>query len=438
MTGDFAVSANTCGATLPAQTACTLSITFGPTGSGPRTGVLTVNSGNISQTALLSGTGIAPATDALSPASLTFSAQQVGTVSGTQAVTLTNSGDATLAGVAVSVTGPFTVTNNCGATLSGHASCGIAVAYLPTSVGPQSGVLTVTDAPRTQTVALSGTGTPPPSAFAAPSTIDFGGYALNGTSPAQSVSVTNNGQTTLTGLTVTMSGSFVLATNTCGDTLAPGASCQLGIAFTPKQIGGTTGQVVVASPALPQSLTVNMTGKGEDFEISIMGSASAVLTSGQAASFQVQVTPVGASTGTLAMSCAGAPVNAVCTVNPVSVTVPTGATGSAMVTINTGVSATAGAHGPTLPWKPLAALALLLPVLFVPRRGRRFCAVALIAMALALLPTACGVHASAGAGGTGTGGTGTGTATPPGTYPITISGAFPGATRTATVTLIVQ
>jgi hypothetical protein len=54
------------------------------------------------------------------------------------------------------------------------------------------------------------------------------------------------------------------------------------------------------------------------------------------------------------------------------------------------------------------------------------------------MPAACGVHASAGLGGGGTGTGGSGTGTPPGMYSITITGAFPGATRTATVTLIVQ
>jgi Abnormal spindle-like microcephaly-assoc'd, ASPM-SPD-2-Hydin len=58
-TGDFAVSANTCGTTLASDTKCTISVTFTPTKTGTRTGQLTVNdsASNSPQTASLSGTG---------------------------------------------------------------------------------------------------------------------------------------------------------------------------------------------------------------------------------------------------------------------------------------------------------------------------------------------------------------------------------------------
>ena len=40
--GDFALTANTCGTSLPTQTGCTVSIVFRPTASGVRTAALTV------------------------------------------------------------------------------------------------------------------------------------------------------------------------------------------------------------------------------------------------------------------------------------------------------------------------------------------------------------------------------------------------------------
>jgi hypothetical protein len=59
ITGDFAVSATTCGGSLAAKGKCTISVTFTPTETGTRIGQLQVNdnASNSPQTANLSGTG---------------------------------------------------------------------------------------------------------------------------------------------------------------------------------------------------------------------------------------------------------------------------------------------------------------------------------------------------------------------------------------------
>jgi hypothetical protein len=58
-TGDFAVSATTCGTSLDANKTCTISVEFKPTATGTRTGELKVSdsANNSPQTASLSGTG---------------------------------------------------------------------------------------------------------------------------------------------------------------------------------------------------------------------------------------------------------------------------------------------------------------------------------------------------------------------------------------------
>jgi len=58
-TGDFAVSATTCGASLAAKSKCTISVTFTPTQIGSRTGQLVANdsANNSPQTSNLTGTG---------------------------------------------------------------------------------------------------------------------------------------------------------------------------------------------------------------------------------------------------------------------------------------------------------------------------------------------------------------------------------------------
>ncbi len=104
VTGDFAIGQSTCGATLAAQTGCSVSIVFKPTASGVRSGLLSVTDSAGTQTAQLSGTGQSPATDTASPGSLSFGQQQVGTTSPAQQVTVANAGDVPLQMVSASVT----------------------------------------------------------------------------------------------------------------------------------------------------------------------------------------------------------------------------------------------------------------------------------------------------------------------------------------------
>ena len=77
VSGDFSISANTCANSLAGDYGCTVGIVFSPTASGTRSGTLTVTDSVGTQTAPLTGTGQNPATDALSPSTLTFATQQV-------------------------------------------------------------------------------------------------------------------------------------------------------------------------------------------------------------------------------------------------------------------------------------------------------------------------------------------------------------------------
>ncbi len=157
--GDFMISANTCAVTLAANTGCTVAIVFAPTASGSRTGTFTITSGSDTLTASLIGSGVLPATDALGPASLAFAPQQLGTSSTAQHVTLTNTGDVALTLISAQIaSGDFVAVNSCGNSLAAHSSCSVDVIFQPKSVGPATGVLTVSDEYRSQSVALSGTG----------------------------------------------------------------------------------------------------------------------------------------------------------------------------------------------------------------------------------------------------------------------------------------
>ncbi|HLQ52571.1 MAG TPA: choice-of-anchor D domain-containing protein, partial [Terriglobales bacterium] len=105
-----------------------------------------------------SGTISAYAT--LTPASLPFGNQNVGTSSAPQVATLTNNGPGTVNISGISISGDFAQTNNCGSSLAPGSSCVINISFTPTVSGPRAGTLTVSDdaAIAPQTVALSGLG----------------------------------------------------------------------------------------------------------------------------------------------------------------------------------------------------------------------------------------------------------------------------------------
>ena len=436
ISGDFSIGASACGATLPPASSCSVKVSFTPTAGGQRTGVFTVSDGSETQSTQLVGTGLYPATDTLNTGALTFGQTEIGQVSPAQAVTVTNTGDATLARISVQATGSFDVANNCGASLGGHLSCSIAVTFAPNALGAASGVLTIADAQRTQTIALAGDGTAPPQAFASPSSIDFGSYAQGIATTPRIVTISNQGVTPMTGTTFTIAGAdFAVSSSTCEPTLAPGAACQIGVVFTPGVIGNREGTLTVASGTLQEPLVVSLAGSGEDYRLSVVGSATGVVTNGQIATYHLAVTPVGSSTGSIAISCTGVPANAVCTANPATVSIAGGATGSVTLTIATAVPATTASTAQSRPWwEGGAALALLCPVFLLRREHRRRFLLLFAAIFLLGSPIACGVHAS-GVNGHGSNGPGQ---TPSGSYNITVNGTFPGAQRTAGVTLVVQ
>jgi len=160
--GDFGQS-NTCGSNLPAKRKCTINVTFTPTGTGTRNGTLTVtdNASNSPQTASLTGIGVAQAV--VSPTSLTFAAQKVGTTSAAEHVMLTNNLSTALA---ISITfiganmGDFSETDTCGGSVPAKSHCTLSVIFAPTGTGPRSATLNVTDTANNnpQTVSLTGTG----------------------------------------------------------------------------------------------------------------------------------------------------------------------------------------------------------------------------------------------------------------------------------------
>ena len=141
----------------------------------------------------LSGNGAAPPTDTLSPMSLTFSGTIVGEASAQQTVSLTNSGGMPLTSIALAASGPFQLSSNCTTQLAGNSSCSIGVVFDPSAPGVQTGILTISDLIRTQTVALSGTGLQPPQISVSPTALSYPTQDLGLASSPVTLTINNTG-----------------------------------------------------------------------------------------------------------------------------------------------------------------------------------------------------------------------------------------------------
>src|SRR5207247_1730835 len=124
--GDYTVT-DTCGGSLAVGADCAISVTFTPTAAGARTGTLSITDSAAGSPQFVTLTGAGVVSFSLSPASLTFSSQVVGTTSSAQTVTLSNQGSDALNLAGITVAGDFAQANNCGSTVAAGAACAISV-----------------------------------------------------------------------------------------------------------------------------------------------------------------------------------------------------------------------------------------------------------------------------------------------------------------------
>jgi Abnormal spindle-like microcephaly-assoc'd, ASPM-SPD-2-Hydin/Beta-propeller repeat len=456
-TGDFAESDN-CGQTLAVAASCVINVTFTPTATGNRTGLLTIsnNSSTGAQTVSLSGTGTAlpPVLSAsVSPASLSFAAQTQGTVSAAQQVTLKNTGNGALTIAGLTATDNFAATNTCSASLAAGESCVINVTFTPTSTGARNGLLTIADnaAAGPQTVSLSGTGTALPpvlSAIVSPGSLNFAAQTQGTSSTAQQVTLTNTGNAALTISGISVTGDFS-ETNTCGQGLAAAASCVIAVTFNPTAIDARTGFLTITDNASGSPQTVSLTGTGSAIAAPIsIGSQSAggntvSVPSGTTATYNLTLS-TNSYSGPVQLTCSGAPVNAACTINPASLGVTAGTPAQFVVTVTTEQTVSAELNGRPHPrqhnssWDSrIAGMGLLtllsLPAMMSMRRRGRW-----LAMMIALLSFSNIGVIGCGGGSSGGGPTTKQVMVPPGTYNLTVTAVAGSQTTTENLALTVK
>ena len=275
ISGDFARSGGTCGTTLAASSSCTIAVAFTPTAAGTRSGTLSITHSGLT-TAVpikLSGTGAAATqpTISLDAGSVSFGNQTVNTTSGAKTVQVSNTGNAALNFSAITLGGSnaadYSATGGCavGTPVAAGGSCQLTLRFTPSATGSRSATLTLaSDASNgNATVSLGGTGqaVATPAASLSPASVAFGSVTVGSSSAAQAVTLTNSGSATLSITDISAPSPFGV-TDTCGPSLAAGASCQISVVFTPSGAGAASGQLSVSSNASGSPHTVGLSGTG--------------------------------------------------------------------------------------------------------------------------------------------------------------------------------
>jgi len=200
----------------------------------------------------------------VSPTSLTFNTQAIGTTSPAQPVTLTNTGGTAMSISSIVASHPFSQTNNCGATLNPEQHCTIEVKFTPKAKGLKTGKLTITDnAPNSpQIVKLQGMGT---YVQLTPGKLSFGNQKVGTRSKPKVIQLANKGKVTLNitriGITGADTGDFS-QTNNCGKHVVAGGSCKINITFKPALTGPRTANLSVYDDGGGSPQAVPLTGNG--------------------------------------------------------------------------------------------------------------------------------------------------------------------------------
>lgn len=391
----------------------------------------------------------------LSASSINFGSVVVGQNSGTQNVTLTNTGGLALSLTSIQVSGTnatdFTESDTCMSSpqLQPSKSCVIAVSFAPSVAASESASVVITDnaSGSPQQITLTGTGTnpttppPAPAVTLNPNPLSFPGTVTEGTvSAAQNLVLTNSGNATLHVSTMALgginSGNFTIASNNCIGQFAASASCTVSLTFTPQGAGARSATLTITDDAATSPQTVNIAGTGGvAAQISAApgtGATALSISAGQSAQFNLQITPGSGFGGALTLTCSGAPPYGTCSV-PTSVTVASGAATNFTVTVTTTGSSAAVPWMPTTPLGgPLArrvppgfvAVFLVLVVLAwsSERKKIRRWTCPMAATGILLAAGVCGCGGGSAAGSTPqTTPTQTATPTPSGVYTITVA-----------------
>lgn len=269
-----------------------------------------------------------------------------------------------------------------------------------------------------------------PMAILSPGELNFGNVGLGSTSTVQNLTVTSAGNSPLN-LTSASATTGYAVNNACGSSVPSGASCLLGLTFTPQAVGVSTGVLTLMDNSATTQQNISLSGIGRaDFSLSIASGSlsSATVAAGGNATYAISVSPLGGFTQTVSLDCTGAPATTTCSVSPSSVTLDGNNPSTASVKVSTTARSTAtnllnGGKPRHSPLFPTFAALVFLPLVFLRNTGSRRKRSASFLLCLCLcvcLPMiSCGGGGSSSSSSGSTGGT---SGTPAGTYVLTVTG----------------
>lgn len=281
-----------------------------------------------------------------------------------------------------------------------------------------------------------------PTLVVSPTSLNFGTILIPNTSAPQSVTLTNNTNAAIAFTSAVISGGspaaanadYAISANTCGASIAAGASCTVSVTFKPTVVGAETANLVLTDADSTSPQTIPLTGAGTNIapDFTVTGPATATVKDGAQVQFTVNVNPVGGFTSQVDLTCASVPdlTLGTCAASPASVT-PDGVNPSpSTVTVTTTALMAPPPSLRTPPFSirqvvPLILVLMLLCLLPGTRRLRMRLAMA-TAMIFFIVLAGCSGPIKPH--------------TPTGAYTLTITGTLHGTatTHTATVNLTVN
>lgn len=291
---DYSLDAtNTCTASLvlTAGNNCTLVVRFSPPVAGTRNATLTIShnaAGSPQTVAFLGAATPAPQGQIqLSATSIAYADTQLGSTSA-QTITVQNSGNLALTFSAFTfggaMPGDFQRSGTCSVAtpLPIAGQCTLILSFAPTALGARTGNLTISsdasNGAATITLAGNGVPVPAPQVSLTPPTLDFGTQSVGGLYPARRVRLANSGTADLTIASIAVSGAgFANASAVaCPTVLAPGAGCDIDIAFGAVAATSYAGSLAVVSNAAGSPHTTALTGLGSVAAIPVLAFSPAV------------------------------------------------------------------------------------------------------------------------------------------------------------------
>lgn len=278
ITGDFSRTTD-CPALLAGGASCSVNVTFTPSASGLRQGLLAITAGSTSPAYVsLSGTGsaILPQNNGLSYGDVplnTPSVQWLKVQQGLVSATASSS-DAAYKVILVEDIGyghgQPTASSFSSTTTGSCLNCWLGIQFQPATTGTDIATVSLSssNAGKPASIIVSGNGVPLTGLLLTPLTEDFGPIAVHTASAATVFQLTNATSASITTTGAVPPGDFKSSSEATGGTsctattVLPGASCFVAVRFIPAEIGARSGQLTVQTSV--GNVTATLTGTGSE------------------------------------------------------------------------------------------------------------------------------------------------------------------------------